>query len=130
MVENIRIAIINVQLKNTGQTRIKKGECNYIAKEVTVWFDDTEYITPIEVIIPDTGRVGIFGTQIELEPNEVLSEDVALALNKITFFAVRVEFRAVGATEGWGALAIFNADEKTKGSSIINLSIDQKARSG
>lgn len=133
---NNGVAIIGVQLKNNGRTRIKtertenkqeSESCYFYAKEVKVF--DPKPITPLVVRGFDSGRIRIFKKLIELEPGEVVSEDVPLAL-KITLFEVHVEFHALGATEDWGATAVFSADEKTKSSSTIDLPTEQTATSG
>jgi len=131
-----RVAIIRVQLKNNGQTRIRTEQtedrqqsvsCYFSAKEVEVF--GRKPITHLIVRGFDSGRILIFKKLIELEPNEVVSEDVPLAL-KLTLFEVHVEFHAVGATEGWGATAVFNADEKAQISSTIDLPTEQTTRLG
>ena len=114
MVNNIRIAVVRIQLKNVGRTRIKQDYCASVAKVVKV----RPYLEPIRFIsaepIDYSEGQPIFSSQIEIEPNEETYEDVAYALNKVTFFAVGVWFKRKGTTEAWQAIAVFNVDESAK----------------
>jgi hypothetical protein len=139
MVNSTRIAIIRVQLKNIGRTRIKQKQCTFNAKVVKV----RSHSDPITIVtvrgIDEVGRIDIFEHQIEIEPNEETFEDIALALNETSLFAVRVRFiprkpivnlRLRRKSEAWGTIAVFNADDATKNLSTPVLSTEQTTRSG
>ena len=132
MVNNTRmIAVVRVQLKNTGRTRIKKYSCLAAGKVINVRSNSE----PISIIPAgdlnlriDEGRE-IFEKQNEIEPNEDTCEDVAFVLNKATVFAVSVKFKRKGTTEAWKTIAMFSADDKAKVSTPTDHSTKQTARS-
>jgi hypothetical protein len=130
LINNTRIAVVRVQLKNVGQTRIKKDYCACLVQEVDVWSDsETINILPKETFNYSQGRK-IFDspTGTEIEPNEETFEDVVLALNESTFFRIGVWFSKKGTTEAWQSIAAFNIDAQTKVPSTINLLAERTAK--
>lgn len=115
LLSNPKIAVIRVQLKNVGQTRIEKDYCASVVEAVNMWSDPEEPIDiiPAERLNYSQGR-RIFASLTEIEPNEETFEDVVLAMNKSTFFTIGVWFSKKGTSEAWQAIAVFNADTKAK----------------
>lgn len=113
-VNNIPVAIVNVEIKNIGRTRVKKGYCLIVAKPV----EDPLLQEGVSVIGTQTldyieART-IFNSLVEIEPNETVSDELALVLNKISFFKVGIKFRRLGTSETWESTAVFNVANKTK----------------
>jgi hypothetical protein len=121
MVNKTRTAVVRVQLKNVGRTRIKKDYCASVVKVVDVWSDSKPInIVPKERFNYSQGR-RIFGSLTEIEPNEEAYEDVVLTLKESTFFTIGVWFSKKGTSEAWQAIAVFNADDKAKVPSTADL---------
>jgi hypothetical protein len=128
IVNDTRIVIIRVQIKNVGLTRIKKGYCASVAQAVNVR-PSSEPINVIAVgpLNYSQGR-RIFTSLTEIEPNEEAYEDVAFALNEVTSFAVGVHFKREKTREAWQAIAAFNVDDKAKVPTTTSLPVEQTVR--
>ena len=121
-VNNTQIAIVRVQIKNVGRTRIKKDYCAFATKEINVQ-SNSEPMNIIEAGLIDYSLGhNIFRFLVEIEPNEETFEDIAVALNKVTFFAAGVELKRKGMSTAWQAIAFFNADDKALVSPAPDLS--------
>jgi len=115
-VNNTRTAIVRVQIKNLGRSRITKGECYIATKVVNVHYD---YSEPINIISPKEGfnysqARRIFASLTVIEPNGEVFEEVVLALKEPTFFTMGVRFIKRGTFEAWEAIAVFNTDESAE----------------
>jgi len=117
MVKNTRVAIVRVQIKNVGRTRVKKYYCISVAEVVKVG----SYSKPVNIIPAGSlinfesqysRKRNIFTSQTEIEPNEELFEDIVLVQNETAPFAVGVQLKGKGTREAWSAFAVFNVDDK------------------
>jgi hypothetical protein len=124
VIDSIWIAIVGVQIKNVGHTRIIKDRCTTVAKVLNV----RSYSEPIHLLTEDLeyseGRE-IFESLKEIEPNEEISGDILFVLNKATLFMVGVKLKRQGTTEVWQASAIFSATDKAKVLSTADLPTEQ-----
>ncbi|GAC1349137.1 MAG: hypothetical protein NVS4B7_19000 [Ktedonobacteraceae bacterium] len=121
LVKNTQIAVVRVQLKNVGLTKIEKDYCASVVEATSLWPDlEPLSIVPKERLNYSQGR-RIFSSLTEIEPNEETFEDVVIILNGSTFFTIGVFFSKKGTSEAWQAIAVFNAAANAKGLSAVNL---------
>lgn len=122
-----RIAIVGVRIKNLGRTRIIKGRCTSVVKEVYVRsYSESIHILREESLDYSRG-LEVFKSLREIEPNEEISGDIPIALNNTTLFMVGVKLKKKGTTEGWQTSAVFNVGDKTKVPSSAGLPTAQVA---
>ncbi len=116
IVKGIRIAIVEVRIKNLGRTKIEKEHCYSTAKTFRMrpsYPEDIRLISEGPFDYSDTQE--IFDAIKVIEPNEEIFRDIAFALNKTTIFMVSVDFtQKRGANRSWVSAAIFNVDDKAK----------------
>ena len=110
-VNHTPIAVLQVKLKNVGQTRIVKDYCACRVEEVEVWPESKALDVISKEPINYSLGVEIFKSQVEIEPNEETSEDVVIVLKELSLFRVGVWYKKRGTSEAWQATATFNADK-------------------
>lgn len=110
-INDLPVAIIRVHIKNIGRTRIKKGYCLITAKPIDKPFPSENIYAIGTKALDYTQSQKIFESLIEVEPNEEVVEEIALAIGQLSFFKAGVKFKNLTTKETWESVSVFNVTD-------------------